>query len=491
MYKVLMVDESREGREHIRYLLEQEAKLFTMGEASSAAEALDLLSLDSYDFLMTDVALAPDLVGQARKRFPHLPVLIFCTYEDFSKAEREERHGSVHVCLKPVERENLVSLMASLSQNTLGRAGREDALVVRNRHLLSEYLYDRERNLPEGADASIWEKWHRAILIESAQPFFDAPNTDFAFKMERELHRPFFYLNLNARQSLLLFDEVYCDYALIGKHIYVYLKRKNAARFFVAVSRQFSSYRELKDILSGLEAQMGEQYYHLDVHVFTSEEEKAKYVSEEAQDSELIQQISEDISRKDVGLLKKHFGFLVDKYQKQSQFSAMYVKFVFSNVLQELFQEPDFARERQLEKQIDELYSYSDMDRILTLTRQAIADYESYLGRCMEKSKKEVKALADYAKAHLAEDISVVSLSSMAHVSPGYLHFLFQKEEGMSLPRFLHVKRLEKVKELIEEGRSLTAACQMAGFACRSYCESSFEVYFGYPVKGKKSGRNA
>ena len=483
MYKVLMVDESREGREHIRYLLEQEAKLFTMGEASSAAEALDLLSLDSYDFLMTDVALAPDLVGQARKRFPHLPVLIFCTYEDFSKAEREERHGSVHVCLKPVERENLVSLMASLSQNTLGRAGREDALVVRNRHLLSEYLYDRERNLPEGADASIWEKWHRAILIESAQPFFDAPNTDFAFKMERELHRPFFYLNLNARQSLLLFDEVYCDYALIGKHIYVYLKRKNAARFFVAVSRQFSSYRELKDILSGLEAQMGEQYYHLDVHVFTSEEEKAKYVSEEAQDSELIQQISEDISRKDVGLLKKHFGFLVDKYQKQSQFSAMYVKFVFSNVLQELFQEPDFARESLLEKKIDLLYSYSDMGRILEVTRQAINEYESFLERRMESALGKVRQVMEEISAHPGRNESLEEAAQRQGIPAGYFHYLFLKEAGMCLPRFQHVKRLERARELLLKGVPPRQVCQMMGFVHLTYFQRAYEEYTGMPPK--------
>ena len=56
-----------------------------------------------------------------------------------------------------------------------------------------------------------------------------------------------------------------------------------------------------------------------------------------------MEKISEDISRKDVDQLKKHFECLVKKYENDTRFSAMYVKFVFSNVIQELFQENQFS----------------------------------------------------------------------------------------------------------------------------------------------------
>ena len=83
---------------------------------------------------------------------------------------------------------------------------------------------------------------------------------------------------------------------------------------------------------------MEEKFYHPDIHVYTSEEDEEKNTGEEEQDSRLMEKISEDISRKDVKQLWSHFRSLASKYQSNTQISAMYVKFVFSNVIIELFQ---------------------------------------------------------------------------------------------------------------------------------------------------------
>lgn len=98
---------------------------------------------------------------------------------------------------------------------------------------------------------------------------------------------------------------------------------------------------------------MEEKFYHPDMHVFTNEGDENHPVSAETQDSRLMEKISEDISRKDVDQLKKHFECLVKKYENDTRFSAMYVKFVFSNVIQELFQENQFSEEYKLDHEVE------------------------------------------------------------------------------------------------------------------------------------------
>lgn len=86
----------------------------------------------------------------------------------------------------------------------------------------------------------------------------------------------FFYLNLNERQSLLFFQDVYCDYILVANHLYTFLKRNFMVRFYLAVSRKFEGYECLPEILSQLEQQMEEKFYNPDKHIFSCEEEHLK-----------------------------------------------------------------------------------------------------------------------------------------------------------------------------------------------------------------------
>ena len=134
-------------------------------------------------------------------------------------------------------------------------------------YFLLGYIYsgDQERlKEAEGiVDFSVWEQWHCAILIESDEAFFDSASDEVPLEIREELRRSFFYLNLNGRQSLLLFKDVYCDYVLVAKNVYNLLKRLHPVRFHLAVSRRFDGYQELPEIMEQLEQQMAVSYTHL------------------------------------------------------------------------------------------------------------------------------------------------------------------------------------------------------------------------------------
>ena len=317
-------------------------------------------------------------------------------------------------------------------------------------------------------------------MIESDKAFFDTDQDTFSDDLLNELRRNFFYLNLNARQSLLLFSDVYCDYMLVAKHMYVFLKRQYLVSFHMAVSRKFEGYEALPEIMDQLEQQMEERFYHPEIHIYSDAEETLKSVDKSVQDSQLVQRISEDISRKDTEQLRNHFRCLSEKYRTNTQFSAMYIKFVFSNVLQALFEEDQFSEERRLDLEIDRLYSCNSIGEIIKVTEENIRQYEKFLERSMSESRNEVSAVKNYIYQHYGEDLNLKMLAEKVCLSAGYLSFIFKKETGMNLNRYIHVFRMEKVKELLRStNMKVEQISKEVGFANTSYFYRSFRVYYG------------
>ena len=592
MYRVLVVDDEKLERDGIRFLLSMEEGEWEIYEAANGKLALNELRKHPVDLMLTDIKMPHmdglELSKKAREEYPDLEIIIFSGYGDFAFAQEAIRYGVTDYVLKPVDPDRFHDTIQKIQKEIASRKNKEQQSIKEKsflqQYFLLGYIYsgDQERlKEAEGiVDFSVWEQWHCAILIESDEAFFDSASDEVPLEIREELRRSFFYLNLNGRQSLLLFKDVYCDYVLVAKNVYnllkrlhpvrfhlavsrrfdgyqelpeimeqleqqmeenffdsasdevpleireelrrsffylnlngrqslllfkdvycdyvlvaknVYnlLKRLHPVRFHLAVSRRFDGYQELPEIMEQLEQQMEEKFYHPDIHVYTSEEDEEKNTGEEEQDSRLMEKISEDISRKDVKQLWSHFRSLASKYQSNTQFSAMYVKFVFSNVIRELFQENRFAGEHRLDLEVDHLYGCSTIQEIIEVTEKNIRQYEEFLDRSMSESRDEVAAVKNYIYNHYAEDLNLETLAEKVYLSSGYLSFIFKKETGMNLNRFIRVFRMEKAKELLRTTNMKVAmVSEQVGFANSSYFCRSFREYYGSSPESYRKGNN-
>ena len=501
MYRVLVVDDEKLERDGIRFLLSMEEGEWEIYEAANGKLALNELRKHPVDLMLTDIKMPHmdglELSKKAREEYPDLEIIIFSGYGDFAFAQEAIRYGVTDYVLKPVDPDRFHDTIQKIQKEIASRKNKEQQSIKEKsflqQYFLLGYIYsgDQERlKEAEGiVDFSVWEQWHCAILIESDEAFFDSASDEVPLEIREELRRSFFYLNLNGRQSLLLFKDVYCDYVLEAKNVYNLLKRLHPVRFHLAVSRRFDGYQELPEIMEQLEQQMEEKFYHPDIHVYTSEEDEEKNTGEEEQDSRLMEKISEDISRKDVKQLWSHFRSLASKYQSNTQFSAMYVKFVFSNVIQELFQENQFSEERKLDHEVERLYSCTNLKQILAITQENIKEYEELLERSMSDSRDEVASVKNYIYQHYAEDLSLETLAEKVYLSSGYLSFIFKKETGMNLNRFIRVVRMEKAKELLcNSNMKVAQVSEQVGIPNVSYFCRSFREYYGSSPESYRKG---
>ena len=501
MMNILIADDEKIEREGIRYLLSLEKGERRIFEAGNGKQAMQILRTENIDMILTDIKMPVidglELARRAKELFPEIRIVIFSGYNDFTFAQEAIRYGVTDYILKPVDPDNFHEIIEKAEKNMRERQAEENREIRRQNFLqqyfLQNYLYSGKKEILEKAgefvDLDKWNGWHCAILIETDTAFFDTAEENFPGELQKELRRVFFYLNLNERQSLLLFQDVYCDYLLVANHLYTFLKRNYMVRIYLSVSRKFDGCECLPEILGQLEQQMEEKFYHPEKHIFSCEEEELKMVAGEVQDSQLMQMISEDISRKDTEQLWKHFECLKEKYSSNTQFSAMYIKFVFSNVIQELFQENQFADEHRLEQEIDRLYSCGNIMDILKVTEDNIREYEKFLERSMSESRNEVAAVKNYIYQHYGEDLNLEMLAEKVYLSSGYLSFIFKKETGMNLNRFIKVFRMEKAGEFLHDTNMKVAQIsEKVGFANVSYFCRSFREYYGCSPESYRKG---
>lgn len=501
MYRVLVVDDEKLERDGIRFLLSMEEGEWEIYEAANGKLALNELRKHPVDLMLTDIKMPHmdglELSKKAREEYPDLEIIIFSGYGDFAFAQEAIRYGVTDYVLKPVDPDRFHDTIQKIQKEIASRKNKEQQSIKEKsflqQYFLLSYIYsgDQERlKEAEGiVDFAAWEQWHCAILIESDESFFDSASDEVPLEIQEELRRSFFYLNLNGRQSLLLFKDVYCDYTLVAKNVYSILKRLHPVRFHLAVSRRFDGYRELPGIMEQLEQQMEEKFYHPEKHVFSNEDDVLKLSVGEVQDSQIMQMISEDITRKDTDQLRKHFACLKEKYHDNTQYSAMYIKFVFSNVIQELFQENQFSGERRLEHEIERLYNCRNIMEILEVTEDNIKEYEAFLDRSMSSSRNEVAAVKNYIYQHYEEDLNLEMLAEKVYLSSGYLSFIFKKETGMNLNRYIRVFRMEKAKELLcSTNMKVAQVSERVGFANVSYFCRSFREYYGSSPESYRKG---
>ena len=248
MYRVLVVDDEKLEREGIRFLLSMEEGEWEIYEAANGKLALNELRKHPVDLMLTDIKMPHmdglELSKKAREEYPDLEIIIFSGYGDFAFAQEAIRYGVTDYVLKPVDPDRFHDTIQKIQKEIASRKNKEQQSIKEKsflqQYFLQSYLYsgDRERlKEAEGiVDFAIWEQWHCAILIESDESFFDSASDEVPLEIQAELRRSFFYLNLNGRQSLLLFKDVYCDYTLVAKNVYSLLKRLHPARFHLAVS---------------------------------------------------------------------------------------------------------------------------------------------------------------------------------------------------------------------------------------------------------------
>jgi DNA-binding NarL/FixJ family response regulator len=131
---ILLVDDHQVVREGLRRMLELEADLNVVGEASDAQEALPQVESLLPEIVLMDIKMSGgdgiELTRQLKQKYPDCSVIMLTLYDEFLTQAIEA--GAVGYLLKDIKREELVRAIRSV------REGRSPLALSISRERLTE-----------------------------------------------------------------------------------------------------------------------------------------------------------------------------------------------------------------------------------------------------------------------------------------------------------------------------------------------------------------
>ena len=306
------------------------------------------------------------------------------------------------------------------------------------------------------------------------------------------------YLNLNPLQSVIIFSDksltadgnIDKNIEEMFKNIHDYIYRKTGQFMYIAVSGLFNDYHELPQVMDAVDTLMNNKFYETGRYIFSDNISEDTPVLVQIDDDALMKQMKQDIKMKDITFLRIHFDALCKKYRGQSNFSHIYIKFVFSNLLKDFYDNIPGADEAEFGREIDRLYKSEDFSCIMDIVNNYIDLLEKSFGKEPATSHREIETVKNYIHNHYGEEIGAQQLADMVYLAPSYLSSLFKKETGQNLSKYIKQYRMEKAKELLTDtNMKIVNISEQVGYPNVSYFVQSFREYFGVsPQKFRDQG---
>ena len=493
MVRILIVDDEKIERNGIRFLLKQFHIEADIREAVNGVKALEALEQQEADILLTDIKMpfmdGLQLTAEAGKKYPHMKMVIFSGYGEFEYARRAIRSGVENYILKPVDpgefKSTIEKVLKELENDKLEKKLQEKSKNYVKKHVLLSLLNGVEQEKISQEMGSLVsmdfiKQYRSMMLVEFDRDFFGKKETDFSKEMKEETGLAFQYLNLNPQQCVLLFEEANLDRAETARQIEEAVEKQYQEPCYIAVSGLLEEKVNLAQEYEKLEGLMEDKFYLPENRIFMESENEEEVNLLQIDDDTLMKQLRQDIKMKDVVGLRQHFEKMCEKYQSKKNFSQVYVKFVFSNLLKDIYETLPAKEGSQLNQEIDKLYRTADFKEVTEILNQGILLLEQQFERNPQTLHREIETVKQYIYANYDKELSVDLLASQVYMAPSYLSHIFKKETGQNLSKFIKALRMEKAKEMLEESHNKIVNISYAvGYPNVSYFCQSFREYYG------------
>lgn len=492
MYNILIVDDEKIERNGIKYLLGKLNEEFDIIEASNGKQALEYIKENEIDILLTDIKMpfmdGLELITEVSRLYPKIKAVIFSGFNEFEYAKSAVKLGVVDYILKPVDPSEFDNTMDKVLKE-LEEERIDENIMSKSLEFLKEHMLYL---LTTGADIKEIEKYGKGLipddfadrysiimLLEFNSDFFGKNDVGFKEKILGRWSSITDILNLNPQQELFFFEEEPIDIVDMASKIQKYIMKEYGQECFIAISSKFKGGQNISEAMDEVENLIENKFYHQSCNVFYP---GMKYVNDEVikfEDDTLMKQMKQDLRMKDIISLNEHFNKFCEKYRMQTDFSQVYIKFLFSNLLKDITSCLS-DNEKELDSEIEQLYRSSDFDTVMGIVSKNIDKLKKVFDSNSQTVHREVEKAKNYIREHFGEEIMLDQLAGMINITPSYLSSVFKKETGVNFSKYINDVRMEQAKDMLDNtALKIVQISEKCGFHNVSYFCTTFKGYYG------------
>ncbi|MCJ8009529.1 response regulator [Lederbergia wuyishanensis] len=534
MYQLLLVDDEQSIVETLSLTIPwDKIGVINIFKAYSAYEALDILSENSIDIVITDIKMPGmsgiQLIEEIKHRFKHIKCVLLSGFDDFAYAQQAIKFGTSDYLLKPVKDEELIDTVRRLvihldeewdsvasNKRVMSIIKNNSALLKRNllaellsgmnisKSLLMEKLELLE--IPTKCDDQIYilhihieEIFHNCTLESNTLIQFSIENIAeqilsdvFQFWSCSDNYDDIIYVvkhdkeeNINRliRKSMIAIqDNVQKD---LGCRVSVFLSKQgifpyNITELYqdVVAKLRSNSTKKIEEILepNEMKAQKNKVYSLQTLYQAPS--------INQLLDSGLFDRVKEKLNSIFVEVKQERFLSKEYLYEVFYSISSAYIY-----IAHKYGKHLSYIIEDDIQKITNSKYFTSD-----EIKKWAFITLEKIIG-IVETEQKGVrfpivKQVHIFIEENLDKDVSLQKIAEHVYLHPVYLSKIYKIETGEGLSDFIYKYRMKQAsKYLINSNRKINEIGKSVGYQNTSYFIKVFKDFFGMTPQEYRNGR--
>lgn len=498
MLKILLVDDEQEEREGISYLIKKYGYPLSVSEASNGKKALEYMEHHPVDILFTDVKMPMmnglELAKAVNGAYPETKIIIFSAYGEFDYAKQALEANAVNYLLKPIELDEFRSVMEDLIQSIQEEKSQQEERkqedwqnrqnvlykILTGAHLKqSEWERARTGLFPAGVS-------YRLVHVEFMDNFFEKEEEIFLNFVRMYLGVQTEYINLFQNESCLLIREKkYMDREFLEGQLLKLSRDVEAFAadgMFAAVSRIFSTMEEFEKEAEAILNIQREFFGFGQMIVWTESGRLQEYYSGDVE--AVRRQLMQAIEANRPELIRRFTDQLLETISANNRMSKLYVQNIFYTVIQALYSKNPDIRHEQILNSSDILFRSRNARDMLALFQKNIYEMLETIQENTEDDSGIIQRIKNLVEKEYMHDVSLNYVAEKVNLAPAYVSYVFKKETGQTLIKYITEIKMEKAKLLLEEGclkvGQIAKAC---GYENQSYFNRAFKNYYGLTPK--------
>lgn len=507
MYKVLIVDDEQAIREGLTAVLNWESLGFKVaGTAANAIEAKHKYELYCPDLMIVDIRMPGrdglELIQELRVQDPELNIIILSGYADFSYAKRAMSFGIDNYLLKPVDEDELerylTKLAAELNSRVVNRE-KDAAVKVWSREMLVQsLLMESGLQSPQPLKTSLteagllWESYQVVLIRLLLQNNADnGPSTAVKSSLAAcfEEHGWGIVFSLDSYLGVLLQPSFQKE--LVRKLMVEAITEAVSAQgleCIITAGDMVDSAEQLSRSRESALARMRDYFFYDETGIIGPDSLRLRE-GLPVQPGETPQRL-EDLADRlyfaiDVGssellpsLIQQTGELMISAGFSEMAVKSHYVRLLTSLINKLALHHGELGRQHsRMDEHIQPVYKHTSLPR---LQRYITVLLEQYAGRiALDDREVLMKRMLDLIHRHYSENLKLDTLADVFTYSSAYLGKLFKNNTGYSFNSYLDKVRIEKSKELLDQGCKIHLAANKVGYSDVDYFREKFKKIEG------------
>lgn len=490
--KILLVDDDANERSGVRFLIERASMPLTILEAPNGKRALDLLRQNPVDILFTDVKMpymdGLELSATVYHEFPQIKIIVFSAYGEFEYAKKAMEAKAFNYLLKPIDVAEFEAVMAAVIQRCQEErtlAKQRQRRIQADRKLQWINLLTGKQPVTEALleelDAKGYPIEQGVLLLhmETQRDFFSAYEPSLLKCLTENIPCHYEYVNLYPNSSyIILFAKMHREKicALCEKLEDCAEGNGDQASFFVddtsfTLKELAKHVRKMDEISRQMFVWDAGTLFQSDLAQLT----QAGFAEVDA----VWRQSSDAIVSRSKDVILSSFHNLLDAMNSHGLFSAAYIHHIFCDLFGKLYTEYGYTDSQGMRRAMRQLSVCRSKQALMRLTGTVLEEVSRKPGEEQDVSYV-VHKVKRIIRNEYSQDISLDYLAKSVGLAPSYLSYVFKRETGENLIKYLTDYRMEKAKQMLDDGSvKIIQVAKQCGYENQSYFNRLFKNTYG------------